>query len=125
MDMSRMREVATDLQAQDEYVHMSALGEAGVRLLAELQDFRLEKVSLEATRAVAETREVWDYTHVSVKSGIVLRRETGVVYLLAWDLVPAANGNWLVSDARVIDVTRTPEGTGSIDTAFPSGLVRP
>lgn len=106
-NMTRMREVAEELQAQDEYIHMSSLGEGGVRLLPELKDLEFTKVSVEGTKAVAETRETWDYRHESLVTKKVVFVQEGLVYELAWDLAKHDDGSWFVSDVRAISETRT------------------
>lgn len=111
MNMGPMREVATQLQAEAEYIHMASLGEGGVRLLPELKSLEFGKVSIESTRATAETRETWDYTHESVQTGKVLLVQPGQRYVLAWDLEKQANGRWLVSDVRAISSTSTVQPT--------------
>jgi hypothetical protein len=107
MDMSPMSQVATRLQAETEYIHMSSLAEGGVRLLPELKKMEFVQVSIESTTALAVTLETWDYTHVHPTTGEVIREQTGLVYRLAWDLVKETDGRWLVSDVRSIDVTTT------------------
>jgi hypothetical protein len=106
-NMTRMREVAEELQAQDEYIHMSSLGEGGVRLLPELKDLQFVKVSVEGTRAIAETRETWDYRHESLVTKKIVLVQEGLVYDLAWDLVKHPDGSWFVSDVRAISATST------------------
>lgn len=105
MDMSRIRQVAEELQSEDEYVHMSALGEGGVRLLPLLRDRRFLKVSVEATSARVETRERWDYTHEDIKTHKTVLVQKGLVYELAWDLARHADGHWYVTDVRSVSAT--------------------
>ena len=107
MDMSRLREVADELQAEDEYIHMSALGEGGVRLLPVLKDRKFVKVSVEATSASVETLETWDYTHEARDSRKVLLVQKGMVYDMAWDLTLRSNGQWYVTDVRAVSATST------------------
>lgn len=107
MNMNPMAEVATDLQAQDEYIHMSSLAEGGVRLDPELKDIQFVKVSVEATSAKAETRETWDYKQYSRADGKLALVQKGLIYELAWDLVRKDQGHWLVEDVRAISATST------------------
>ena len=107
MDMGRLREVAEELQAEDEYVHMSALGEGGVRLLPVLKERKFVKVSVEATSATVETREVWDYTHEARTTRKVLLVQKGMVYDMAWDLALHPDGRWYVVDVRALSTTST------------------
>lgn len=105
MDMSRLRQVATELQAEDEYIHMSALGEGGVRLLPLLRSMEFIEVSVEATTARIQTRETWDYRHEDRVSREVLLVQSDLVYTLVWDLVRDDQGRWIVDDVRAIDAT--------------------
>lgn len=109
LDMNQMREVATQLQSENEYIHMSSLAEGGVRLDPTLVEFDVIKVSIEATSATAETKETWDYRHYARANGELVLEEKGLVYHLAWDLEKQPAGNWLVSDVRAISATSTTE----------------
>ncbi len=104
-DMTPMREVATELQANDEYIHMSAIGEGGVWLVPKLQSIEFDSVSVEGTKATAVTREVWDYEQRSTVTRKAVVVQEDFMYLSAWDLERQADGSWLVSDMRVIEAT--------------------
>ncbi len=107
LNMNGMREVASQLQAEDEYIHMSSLAEGGVRLDPTLRDLRFVKVSVEGTSALAETRETWDYRHYSRKTGALVLTQEGLVYDLSWDLTRVGDGSWQVTDVRAISATAT------------------
>lgn len=107
LDMSRLKEVSEQLQAEDEYVHMSALAEGGVRLLPVLKEREFLKVSIEATSAKVETRERWDYTHEDRASREILLVQKDLIYEMAWDLTRYSNGRWYVSDVRAMSATAT------------------
>lgn len=109
MDMSALREVATEFQAETEYIHMSAVGEGGVRLLPQLISEEFVDISVEGTAAVVVTRETWDYMHESHPGRVVLLVQRELVYDLAWDLVQAEDGAWYVSDIRSVSATSTGE----------------
>lgn len=111
LDMNGMTQVATPVQAESEYIHMSSLAEGGVRLDSELKKIEFVRVSIEATSAVAETRETWDYRQISRSSGKPVLVQEGLVYELAWDLQKQPDGKWLVSDVRAISTTQTSEPT--------------
>ena len=55
LNMNGVAQVATKLQAEDEYIHMSSLAEGGVRLDPDLKDIKFVKVSVETTTALVET----------------------------------------------------------------------
>lgn len=116
MDMSGMREVATQLQAEDEYIFMSSMAEGGVRLEATLQDLEFLVVDIEESSAQVETRETWDYLHYNRNDGSQVLRQDDLIYHLAWDLEKQTDGGWLVSDVRAISSTSTvePSVTGTI-----------
>lgn len=108
LDMDGMRSVATQLQAEDEYIHMSSLAEGGVRLDPELQDLEFLVVSVESTTATAETRETWDYRHYARADGKLVQEQQDLVYHLAWDLERDGN-RWLVSEVRAVSATSAVE----------------
>jgi hypothetical protein len=107
LDMNQMREVASQTQAEAEYVHMSSLAEGGLRLDPQLRSLEFVRVSIEATSAQAETRETWDYRHYSRATGALVAEQKGLVYHLAWDLSRESGGGWLVTDVRAISATTT------------------
>jgi hypothetical protein len=107
LNMNGMREVATQLQSEDEYIHMSSLAEGGVRLDPELRDFEFLAASVESTSGTAETCETWDYRHYSTVTGELTMEQKGLEYHLAWDLERQSDGSWLVSDVRAISSTAT------------------
>ena len=111
MNMNPMAEVAAQLQAEDEYIHMSSLAEGGIRLDSELKKIEFVRVSIEATSALAETRETWDYRQISRSTGKPVLVQKGLIYELAWDLQKQPDGKWLVSDVRAIGTTQTSEPT--------------
>jgi hypothetical protein len=111
LNMNGMTQFATPAQAESEYIHMSSLAEADIRLDPTLKKLEILKVSVEATSATAETREAWEYRHYSRKTGALVLEEKGLVYQLAWDLEKQPSGQWLVSDVRAISSTSTNEPT--------------
>lgn len=121
LNMTQMNEVATKLQAEDEYIHMSSMAEGGVRLDPELTKFEFLSASIESTTAVAETRETWDYRHYSRESGDLVLEQEDLVYHLAWDLEKQSDGSWLVSDVRAISATATadPSAPGTLPPTHP------
>lgn len=107
LDMSRLKEVSEQLQAEDEYVHMSALAEGGVRLLPVLKERDFLKVSVEGTSATVETRERWDYTHEDRSTRQIILVQKDLIYEMAWDLNRYPDGRWYVSDVRAMSATAT------------------
>jgi hypothetical protein len=123
MDMGRLRQVADELQSEDEYIHMSSLGEGGVRLLPYLKHFEFLNVSVESTSARVQTRETWDFVHEGTATHEVVLVQNEMTYDLAWDLAARADGRWYVTDVRVMSASSTvePSRTGTPTT----GLQRP
>jgi hypothetical protein len=122
LNMTSMSEVASQLQAEAEYIHMSSLAEGGIRLDSQLKQLEFVRVSIEATSAQAETRETWDYRQYSRATGALVMEQKGLVYHLAWDLAKQDGGTWLVTDVRAISSTATVEPTVlSTITPMPSG----
>jgi hypothetical protein len=122
LNMTPMSEVADQVQAETEYIHMSSLAEGGIRLDSQLKKLEFVSVSVEATSAQAETRETWDYRQYSRATGALVLEQKGLVYHLAWDLAKQDGGTWLVTDVRAISSTTTVEPTVlSTITPMPSG----
>lgn len=110
-NMTFMREVASEEQAQKLYQHMAALGEGNLRLSAALRDLQFVKVDLPAPgEATAETREVWDFTHHRIATGEKFAEEKGFVYRVAYAL-RKREGRWIVTRA---DVTGTQAGETTV-----------
>jgi hypothetical protein len=121
LNMNPIREVASQIQAETEYIHMSSLAEGGVRLDPVLKSLDFVRVSVESTSAQAETRETWDYRHYSRATGALVLEQKGLVYHLAWDLSRETSGTWLVTDVRAISTTTTvaPTAPGTITPVLP------
>lgn len=121
LDMNPMGEVAAQLQAEDEYIHMSSLAEGGVRLDPELTKLEFLSVSIESTSAQVETRETWDYRHYSRATGELVLEQKALVYHLAWDLSKETSGTWLVTDVRAISATSPvePRQVGTLTPVSP------
>ncbi|MDO8915017.1 MAG: hypothetical protein Q7W16_02900 [Coriobacteriia bacterium] len=122
LNMNAMREVADQIQAETEYIHMSSLAEGGIRLDSQLKKLEFVRVSVEATSAQAETRETWDYRQYSRATGALVLEQKGLVYHLAWDLARQDGGTWLVTDVRAVSSTTTvePNVVGTITPVPPT-----
>ena len=103
MNMSPLREVATADQAGKEYRHMAALGEAKIKMEAALKS--VEFVGIVVSRdgtASAITKEVWDYTHLLVRTRTQVAKQKDVVYALKYEL-KKENSRWRVASIETID----------------------
>jgi hypothetical protein len=97
MDMGVLQPVATVEQAQEEYTLMAALGEGDIIMFSEPVEIEIVGISEAADgRLIVDTREVWDYEHVTLSTSETVRAEEGVVYELRYTLVSGPEG-WLVA----------------------------
>lgn len=124
MDMNRLRQVSEQLQGEDEYIHMSALAEGGVRLLPVLTEQEFTQVSVEATSAQVQTRETWDYMHEGRVTREITFVQRAMVYELVWDLVLTSDGRWVVSDVRALETTSSAPPERLSDPSAEVGLYR-
>ena len=103
MNMTKLQEVATQEQALKVYNHMSALGEAKIRMESSLEDIEFTEIQLaNEDGARVKTREKWNYTHIGTDPK--MPRQTvveGLIYELAYALV-RRDGKWLVSSVSVL-----------------------
>jgi hypothetical protein len=103
MDMSPLREVATEEQAQKVYQHMAALGEAGVRMESQVVNIVFLEIKFpKKNLSKVITKEKWNYSHIKI--GTAMPGQTvvrGVVYKLSYELV-RKNEKWLVSSVSVL-----------------------
>ena len=103
MDMTHLQEVATQEQALKTYNHMSALGEAKIRMESSLEDIEFTDIQLsDKDEARVKTREKWNYRHIGTDPK--MPRQTVVedlVYELAYDLVKR-DGKWIVSSVSAL-----------------------
>lgn len=89
MDMTPVQEVATEEQAQKLYHHMSALGEAKIRMESELVDIEFLDIQLpEKDLARVKTKEIWNYIHVNIDTKMPGQTVVeGLIYKLSYELV--------------------------------------
>jgi len=102
MNMTILQEVATEEQALKAYRHMSALGDAKIRMEPHLEDIEFVEIELpEKGLAKVKTKEEWNYAHVSMKipgQSVV----KGLMYNLDYELVKR-DGRWLVSSVSILE----------------------
>ena len=103
LDMTPLREVATEEQAQKAYQHMAALGEAGVRMESNLIDIKFLEIKFpKKNLSEVITKEKWNYSHIKI--GTKMPGQTvvrGVNYKLSYELV-RRNEKWLVLSVSVL-----------------------
>lgn len=111
MNMTSLQEVATKEQALKVYNHMSALGDAKIRMKSQLVDVAFLDIQVAGRgSAKVKTREKWNYTHVNTDTRMPGQSEVrGLVYTLSYELV-RRNGKWLVSSVSTLEAHDTPAG---------------
>jgi hypothetical protein len=108
MNMTPLQQVATEQQARKVYNHMSALGEAKIRMESELVDIEFLDTQLldKGGAAKVKTREKWNYTHVSTDEKMPSQKVVqGLIYTLSYDLV-RKDDRWLVSSVSVLEESK-------------------
>lgn len=104
LNMTRLREVATEAHAQKPYHHMSALGEANIRMESELVDIEFLDIQLpKKDLAGVRTREKWNYSHTNIDSKMPSQTVVqGLIYTLSYELV-RKDGRWFVSSVSALE----------------------
>jgi hypothetical protein len=110
MNMTPLKEVATEEHAVKVYHHMAALGEAKVRMESKLVNIEFTDIQFpKKDFAKVKTKEKWDYTHVNI--GTKMPAQTvvqGLIYKLSYDLIKK-DGRWLVSSISVLEEKKPSE----------------
>jgi hypothetical protein len=115
-DMAVLEPVATVEQAQEEYALMAALGEGGIVMYAQPNEVEIVSVTeSDSGGLIVETREIWDYEHISLETSETVRAEDGVVYELRYALVPATGG-WVVASIESVAEEGEPSDPSTEDT---------
>lgn len=105
MNMNPLQEAATAGQATREYHHMAALGEAQVRMEAALQSIEFSRVRFSGSNAASVvTKEVWNFTHLDMKTRRPIYVQKSVVYTLKYQLKKSGRA-WYVAAVESIDAT--------------------
>ncbi len=104
MNMTPLQGVATEEHTQKPYHHMSALGEAKIRMESELVDIEFLDFQLpEKDLARVKTKERWNYTHINIGSKMPGQTVAqGLIYKLSYELV-RKDGRWFVSSVTVLE----------------------
>jgi hypothetical protein len=112
MNMTPLQVVATEEQALKAYRHMSALGEAKIRMESQLVDIEFLDIQVtEGGSAKVKTREEWKYSHMNTDTRMPGQSlVTGLIYILSYELV-RKNGQWLISSVSTIEEHLTPVGS--------------
>lgn len=102
LNMNSLQEVATPELATKAYYHMSAIGEGKLRMESALKELTFNKIELrQKDEAVVETREVWDFRHVEMKTGKSYYEEKDFVYEMGYTLKKHAE-KWTITHITTI-----------------------
>jgi len=103
MNMNPLREAATADQAAKEYRHMAALGEAKIRMESALKNIEFSGVTfLSHDEASVITKEIWDYTHIDMRTRAPVKVQKNVPYTLKYEL-KQKNARWYVASIQSIE----------------------
>jgi hypothetical protein len=104
MNMTPLQEVATGGHVQKVYHHMTALGEAKIRMESQLVDIEFVDIQLpKEDSARVKTRERWNYAHINIDTKMPGQTVVqGLIYTLSYELV-RKDGRWLVSSVSVLE----------------------
>jgi len=110
MNMTPLREVATEEHAQKVYHHMAALGEAKIRMESRLVDIEFSDIQFpKKDFAKVKTKERWNYTHINIDSKMPAQTVVqGLLYRLSYGLVKK-DGRWFVSSISVLEENKPSE----------------
>ena len=110
MNMTPLKEVATDEHAQKVYHHMAALGEAKIRMESKLIDIEFSDIQFPRKDLVrVKTKEKWNYNHINIDSKMPAQTVVqGLLYRLSYELVKK-NGRWFVSSISVLEENKPSE----------------
>jgi hypothetical protein len=102
LNMNPLQEVATEEQATKAYYHMSAMGEGKLRMDSTLKTLDFKKLEFqEKDKAVVETREVWDFTHIDINTGKKYAEEKDFIYEMGY-LLKKQKDRWIVTNVTTI-----------------------
>ena len=104
MNMTPLKEVATEEHAQKVYHHMAALGESKVRMESQLLDIEFSDIQFPKKDLVrVKTKEKWNYTHINIDTKMPAQTVVqGLFYKLSYELIKK-NGKWFVSSISVLE----------------------
>ncbi len=110
INMTPLREVATDEHATKVYHHMAALGESKVRMESQLVDIEFSDIQFPKEDLVrVKTKERWNYTHINIDSKMPAQTVVqGLIYKLSYELVKK-DGRWFVSSISVLEENKPSE----------------
>jgi hypothetical protein len=104
MNMTPLKEVATEEHALKVYHHMAALGEAKIRMESQLVKIEFSDIQFpKKDFAKIRTQETWNYAHLNIASKMPAQTVVqGLVYKLSYELVKK-DGKWFVSSVSILE----------------------
>jgi len=107
MNMNDLLTVATKERAMKAYYHMSALGEARIKMDSNMKNIVFRDIRfISPVKAEARTEEQWDYKHINIDTNKPVLTSS-VVYEMRYTLTRYED-RWLVSDTEVIKKDEKP-----------------
>jgi hypothetical protein len=115
MNITPLKEVATEEHALKVYHHMAALGEAKIRMESQLLDIEFSDIQFPKKDFVrVKTREKWNYTHINIGSKMPGQTVVqSLIYKLSYELVKK-DSRWFVSSISVLEENK-PENVSKND----------
>jgi hypothetical protein len=100
LNMTPLLQVATKERGQKAYHHMAALGEARIKMDANLRSITFSDIKLKSVdKSEIKTVEEWDYTHINIDSENI-ESQNSTAYELTYTIVKI-NDKWVVSDIKI------------------------
>lgn len=107
MNMNPLQEVTTPEQATRLYHHMAALGEGQLRMDSALKGMIFAKIDYpRPDEATVQTRESWDFTHISITTGRKYAEERGFIYEMSYHL-KQDGGRWIITGVDTLSGAST------------------
>lgn len=101
LNMTDLLEIATEDRVRKAYYHMSALGEAGIRMKPNMINIRFTGIRPGGDeKAEVTTHETWEYIHVKIDDGTIKSRKRAS-YDMQYFLTKQ-EGRWLVADVKIM-----------------------
>jgi hypothetical protein len=100
LNMSKLNQVATVERAGKAYYHMSALGEARIKMDARQESIDFSEINIISDyKAEIKTKEKWEYIHINIDTDEATVQNP-IYYELTYTLTKK-DDRWFVSDIAV------------------------
>lgn len=101
-NMNPVASVATEEVATKAYYHMSALGEARIKMVSSLKKISFKEIKSRGEGAAeVTTSEAWDFTHREMDSGKTVLQQKDFVYKVVYQL-EKKGGEWKITKIDAI-----------------------